>query len=96
LQLVAPPDGQLAVAAVRESGGCSVAVSDEDTMAAQAELARTFGVFVEPAGAIAFAGHSARPLGGCCVLLMTGSGLKTRLSGASTADRVSVEQIEAA
>jgi threonine synthase len=82
LQLPAPPDGVLATAAVRASGGWGCAVSDEATWAAHDLLARTEGVFVEPASALAVAAiiddvatgrltASDRP-----VAVLTGTGLK--------------------
>ena len=79
LQLPAPPDGDLVLRALRESGGFSVAVSDERAHEAQAELASRYGVFVEPAAALAYAGYQERPESGAVVIL-TGSGLKTSTS----------------
>lgn len=52
LQLTAPPDGDLVLDAVRASDGWITAVPDDDTYAAQAQLASREGVFVEPASAI--------------------------------------------
>lgn len=71
-----------ALAAIRESQGMAVAVSDEEIRHAQKMLARTEGIFVEPASAASLAGairllaegkmdRSERVL---CVL--TGNGLK--------------------
>jgi threonine synthase len=82
LQLPVPPDGELAREAVRASGGWGCPVPDDDAWAAQDLLARTEGVFVEPASAVALAavrqdaeagrlGRHDEP----CVLL-TGHGLK--------------------
>ncbi|WP_434081588.1 pyridoxal-phosphate dependent enzyme [Sanguibacter sp. Z1732] len=82
LMLPRPPDGEAAVAAVRSSGGWGVPVADEDAWAAQDLLARTEGIFVEPAAALALAavrqdveqgrlGAADQP----CVVL-TGHGLK--------------------
>ncbi|MCY4085934.1 MAG: pyridoxal-phosphate dependent enzyme [Actinomycetia bacterium] len=76
LQLPAPPDGDLVLAALRESNGFSVAVSDERAHEAQRELAKRYGVFVEPAAALAYAGYQARPEARAVVIL-TGSGLKS-------------------
>ena len=50
-----PRNGLKALRAVRESGGILVAVSDEEILAAEAELA-SFGVFGEPAGVAGVAG----------------------------------------
>ena len=77
LQLTAPPDGDLALAAVRESSGTSVAVSDEDAITAQIFLARNHGLLVEPASALAFAGYQQVADAGINVVILTGSGLKT-------------------
>jgi len=46
-----PRDGLAAVKAVIESGGCAVAVDDEDILAAIPEMAAATGVFPEPAAA---------------------------------------------
>ncbi|MEZ4731491.1 MAG: threonine synthase [Caldilineaceae bacterium] len=51
IQLTAPPDGDLALQALHESGGWAVSVTDDATYAAQAELASREGIFVEPAAA---------------------------------------------
>ncbi len=82
LQLAAPPDGDLVLKAIAASGGWSVTVEDEATYAAQAQLARAEGVFVEPASAITVAGVAADRAAGrlqgdervACIL--TGIGFK--------------------
>ncbi|RPI59375.1 MAG: threonine synthase, partial [Planctomycetaceae bacterium] len=77
-----PRDRIKALAAVRETDGAFVCVSDEEILTAVGELARKTGVFGEPAGAAAYAG-----LLKCCreskiaahervVVLNTGNGLK--------------------
>lgn len=82
LMLPEPPDGTAAVEAVRASGGWGAPVTDEEAWHAQDLLARTEGVFVEPAAAVALAavrndvvagrlGSQDQP----CVVL-TGHGLK--------------------
>ncbi len=77
-----PRDGGAAVRAVVESGGGAVAVSDEEILAAQAELARATGIFAEPAGATAYAGLKALLTAGAIeedervVVMVTGNGLK--------------------
>lgn len=69
-------------AALRESGGTSVAVSDDAIREATTRLGRTEGVFVEPACAAAVAGietateRGAVDRGDTVVAVMTGSGLK--------------------
>jgi threonine synthase len=71
-----------AVAAREESGGAIEAIEDEDILAAYHLVARTEGVFVEPASAISIAGLRAlsgrgivRP-GDVVVCTLTGHGLK--------------------
>ncbi|MBI1295034.1 pyridoxal-phosphate dependent enzyme [bacterium] len=55
IQLTAPPDGDLVLQALRESGGWCVSVPDAETYRAQADLAAKEGLFVEPAAAITVA-----------------------------------------
>lgn len=77
-----PRDRVKAMAAVRETGGAYLRVSDEQILAAVPTLARGSGVFAEPAGAAAYAGLEEavrRRLVGAAdtvVVLSTGSGLK--------------------
>lgn len=77
-----PRNARLCLRRVRESGGAGVAVSDEAILAAIARLARTTGVFAEPAAAAALAGLEAAleegliDRGERAVLLVTGTGLK--------------------
>lgn len=82
LQLPVPPDGALAVDAVRATNGWGAAVPDEAAWAAQDLLARIEGIFVEPAAALALAAvrqdvEAGRlgPADEPCVVL-TGHGLK--------------------
>ncbi|RME97688.1 MAG: threonine synthase, partial [Chloroflexi bacterium] len=51
-----PRDRLKAMAAVRESGGAFLSVTDDEILAAIPALARGSGVFAEPAGAAAYAG----------------------------------------
>ena len=51
-----PRNAEKALAAIRESNGLAVNVSDEEIMAAQQLLGRTCGVFGEPAGVTGTAG----------------------------------------
>jgi threonine synthase len=93
LQLTNPPDGELALQAVRSSGGWTAAVADEDAIAAQRMLAAEHGILVEPAAALAFAGYRARPVEDA-VVLMTGNGLKSLTEGdASTRHRLTIDAI---
>jgi threonine synthase len=77
-----PRDGAMAVRAVVDSRGTAVKVSDEEILETIRVLARTCGVFAEPAGAAAAAGlrrMAAEGLVGGAervVCLVTGSGLK--------------------
>jgi threonine synthase len=68
-----PPRGAQVLAAVAESGGRFVSVSEEEIAVAQVELARS-GIFVEPTGALARAG--ARDVKGPAVVALGGAGLK--------------------
>lgn len=78
----APRNAAMALAAVRESGGTGVAVTDQAILAAGARLAALTGVFAEPAGAAPLAGLQVALVEGVVerrervVLLVTGSGLK--------------------
>jgi threonine synthase len=82
LVVQAPRNARLCLCRVRESGGTGVAVSDDAILAAIARLARTTGVFAEPAAAAALAGLEAALDEGLVdrservVLLVTGTGLK--------------------
>ena len=51
-----PRDRIKAMAAVKETGGAYICISDEEILRAIPELARETGVFAEPAGATAYAG----------------------------------------
>ncbi len=51
-----PRNTYKAVRALRESGGTSVLVSDNEILAAESLLGRTEGIYTEPAGATALAG----------------------------------------
>ena len=77
-----PRDGLAAVRAVVESGGAAVAVPDAEILAAIPELARSAGVFAEPAAACAWAGLKKAARDGLVqpdetvVCMLTGNGLK--------------------
>jgi threonine synthase len=77
-----PRDRIKALAAVKETGGAYISISDDDILRAIPELARGAGVFAEPAGAAAYAGLVAavdqRLVHGDekIVVLNTGNGLK--------------------
>lgn len=77
-----PRDRIKALAAVTETGGAYLTVSDEDILRAITELARGAGVFAEPAGAAAYAGlvkatdQRLVSTDETIVVLNTGNGLK--------------------
>ncbi len=82
LVVAAPRAGRLALGAVRATGGGGVLVSDGAIVEAIGRLARTTGVFAEPAAAASLAGLDAALEEGLVsrdervVLLATGTGLK--------------------
>ncbi len=75
-----PANAHMARRAILESRGTSVAVSDREILDAQVDLARTTGIFAEPAAAAGLAGlravHDRFEGGQVVVLLVTGHGLK--------------------
>jgi threonine synthase len=77
-----PRDRIKAMAAVVETGGAYVVVSDDEILAAIPVLARGCGVFAEPAGAAGYAGLVKAVAQGLVspedriVVINTGSGLK--------------------
>ncbi len=86
-----PRDGVKALAAIIDTGGDTVKVSDEEILAAMTEMGRQAGVFGEPAGAAAMAGLL-KSLGEgqigpdeTVVVLVTGSGLKDVASAVKAA-----------
>ena len=82
-----PRNTEKACRALRESGGTSVLVSDEEIIEAEALLGRTEGIYAEPAGAAPVAGlQRAREAGivdpgDSIVVVVTGTGLKDTESG---------------
>lgn len=74
--------GEVALRAVRESGGVAIAVNDDELLASQRELAASEGIFAEPSGAAAIAGLRRLLADGTIdrtqtiVCLITGSGLR--------------------
>ncbi len=59
-----PLDGLKALAALRESGGCGLALTDGEILEAQQKIARQESIFVEPSGAL--------PVGALIPLLSSG------------------------
>lgn len=72
----------LILRAIRDSGGCAIAVSDDDLMAGVSEMAAYTGIFPAPEGGATWAGLKALVASGFVkkdervVLLNTGTGLK--------------------
>jgi threonine synthase len=77
-----PRDATRAIRAIRASNGRGVKVGDGEIIAAIGRLARSTGVFAEPAAAAAFAGFVKHCESGaiksdeCALLMLTGAGLK--------------------
>ncbi len=77
-----PRDRIKALAAVNETGGAFVSVEDNEILSAVTQLARSTGVFAEPAGAAAYAGlikaleQNLVSKDETIVVLNTGNGLK--------------------
>jgi threonine synthase len=89
-----PRDRIKALAAVTETNGAFLTVTDEEILAAIPALARGCGVFAEPAGAAAFAGLVKAMNEGLVapderiVVINTGNGLKDVASAMKAVDRV--------
>lgn len=87
-----PRDRIKALAAVNETGGAFICVEDDDILGAIPELARSTGVFAEPAGAAAYAGLvkavEQQLVSGdeTIVILNTGNGLKDVAGAMQAAD----------
>jgi threonine synthase len=92
-----PRDRIKAMAAVKETGGAYLRVTDEEILEAIPVMARGSGVFAEPAGAAAYAGLIAavdRDLIGATdrvVVLSTGNGLKDIASAMKAVTAVGTE-----
>ncbi len=93
ISVIRPRDGLAADKAVEQSGGETVTVPDDEILAAIPEIARTTGVFAEPAAAAAWAGakrlvqEQKIDRDELVVCLMTGSGLKDVPAAAGAAGR---------
>lgn len=81
-----PRDRIKAMAAVQDTNGAFISVSDEEILKAIPELARDSGVFAEPAGAASYAGlkkavkNNLVSKDDSVLLLVTGNGLKDTVS----------------
>ena len=84
ITIAQPVRGRQILAAVRETGGAVLAVSDEATLRARDELARR-GLYVEPTSAVAIAAllrlRSIIEPEELTVVPLTGSGLKSEVKG---------------
>lgn len=70
-----PIDGLAALKAIRDSGGFALKVTDDEALSARNLLSRR-GIFVEPSGAVAYAGYMKTQLEGTVICIATGHGLK--------------------
>ena len=70
-----PVDGIKALVALKETNGIMCDVTDKEIFAAQKELTHE-GIFVEPSGAVSYAGAQKLGLRGTVVCVLTGHGLK--------------------
>jgi len=92
-----PRDRIKAMAAVRETDGAYIQVSDHEILAAIPALARGCGVFAEPAGAAAYAGLLKALDDGLVrpderiVLLITGNGLKDVASAMQSVENIGTQ-----
>jgi threonine synthase len=95
-----PRDGAAAVRALAASGGYPVELSDEEIVLAVHKLARSFGCFVEPSAAAAFAALDSLlrdrmvQAGETVVCVLTGSGLKDLGPVLNTLDRTRVPLLD--
>jgi threonine synthase len=86
-----PRNGTKALLAIRESGGLTVNVTDEEILAAMRLLGKTAGVFGEPAGVTGTAGlkkaaeQNLIPQNAVVVSIVTGNGLKDTASAQKAA-----------
>lgn len=92
-----PRDRLKAMAAVKETDGAYISVTDEEILAAIPAMARGSGVFGEPAGATAYAGlvkaveKDLVSAGDRIVVLNTGNGLKDIASAMKSVDLVGTQ-----
>ncbi len=70
-----PIDGLAALKAIRDSNGIAIKITDDEMLTARNVLSNN-GIFVEPSGAVAFAGYMKTEIEGSVVCLATGHGLK--------------------
>ena len=86
---VFPPDGSEALDALRRSAGGSVVVTEYDAIAAQRQIGRDEGLYVEPSSAAAIAGLERARRDGLIddgdrvVVILSGSGFRESFASAS-------------
>ena len=94
-----PRDRIKAMAAVTETAGAFICVEDNDILAAIPELARSTGVFAEPAGAAAYAGLAKAvdqqlvSSDETIVVLNTGNGLKDVAGAMQAVEQVGTQPV---
>jgi threonine synthase len=76
IRIVDPAHRAEAEAAIRDSGGAVIALSDDEIVAAWRRLAELEGVFCEPASAAGLAAVEKTGASGTIVVVVTGHGLK--------------------
>lgn len=78
-----PPDGDLALKYLKKTSGVAVSVEEKEIIKGVFHLSSKYGILAEPSGAVPFAGllkaFSKKIIrsGEKCLVLMTGTGLKT-------------------
>lgn len=99
IQLTAPPDGDLALMAIRASQGWATSVADSDIYAAQRTLARQEGLFVEPAAAATLAAlwrdlrDGRLSSSDLVVCVLTGVGFKDAVAAQAMGEEVTIELV---
>lgn len=101
IQLTAPPDGALALMAIRECGGWATSVPDNEIYAAQRMLAQQEGLFVEPAAAATVAallrdlrdGRVDVETDDVVVCVLTGIGFKDSAAAQAMSEEVTIELV---
>ncbi|MFH5797142.1 pyridoxal-phosphate dependent enzyme [Haladaptatus sp. CMAA 1911] len=94
-----PPSGNRVLAAVRDTGGAVLSVSDEAIIDAKRQFARRAGLCVEPASATTLAGvrrlSNAGEIGPeeSVVAVVTGTGFRERTSSMDTPDAIPIADL---
>lgn len=99
--LTNPPDGELVLESLRDSGGWAVSIADDAAYQAQEELANREGLFVEPAAAVTWGAIKADRQSGrlgsddVVVAVLTGVGFKDSAAIQRMTEHVDLPLIEA-